>query len=131
MLTDVQALVGSVALTFLMVMTASLLRARAWTPAGLAMAFGNREQMPDAPAFVGRADRAAKNMLEGMILFVALACAARFANSGAEAGMGATVFFYARVVYWFVYLAGIPYLRTAVWSVGIAGLALLARAALS
>jgi hypothetical protein len=37
------------------------------------------------------------------------------------------VFFWARVVYLPVYLIGITYVRSAVWGVGIFGLALMAR----
>ena len=34
-------------------------------------------------------------------------------------------FFWARLTYWPVYLAGIVYLRTAVWAVSILGLAMM------
>jgi uncharacterized MAPEG superfamily protein len=44
--------------------------------------------------------------------------------------LGAVVFVVARIVYWPIYLAGIPGLRTAVWTVGVVGLAVLASAAL-
>ncbi|MBL8682423.1 MAG: MAPEG family protein [Myxococcales bacterium] len=130
MLTDVQALVSATLLTFVMVMSASLMKSKAWTPSGLALAFGNRDNLPEPSPVASRADRAAKNMLEGMVFFVALACAARFANRPQEAALGATVFVYARVVYWFVYLAGVPYLRTAVWFASVAGLVMMGRAAL-
>lgn len=36
----------------------------------------------------------------------------------------------ARVVYWPIYLAGIPGVRTVVWTVGAVGLAILASAGL-
>jgi len=42
--------------------------------------------------------------------------------------LGASVFFWARVVYVFVYLAGIPVLRTAVWAVAVAGMGIIAAA---
>ena len=41
--------------------------------------------------------------------------------------LGATVFFWGRLVYWPVYLAGIIYLRTLVWFVGIVGLVMIIR----
>lgn len=130
MLTDVQALVGSTILTFVMVMAASLMKAQAWTPSGLKVAFGNRDNVPEPPPVTARADRAAKNMLEGMVFFIGALCAARFAGKGAEATLGATIFFFARVVYWFVYLAGVPYLRTGVWFASIGGIALVLKAAM-
>ena len=74
----------------------------------------------------GRADRAAKNMLEGMVVFLAVVLAAQLAGKGAHAAAGASVFFWARLVYWPVYMAGVIYLRTAVWFVSIIGLAMIA-----
>jgi len=39
--------------------------------------------------------------------------------------LGAQIFFWARLAYALVYLGGIPWLRTAVWTVSIVGLALI------
>ena len=39
--------------------------------------------------------------------------------------LGATIFFWARLVYWPVYLAGIVYLRTLIWFVSLFGLFLI------
>ena len=47
------------------------------------------------------------------------------AGKGGQAATGATVFFWARLVYWPVYMAGIIYLRTAVWFVSIIGIAMI------
>ncbi|HEX4340262.1 MAG TPA: MAPEG family protein [Polyangiaceae bacterium] len=131
MLTDVQALVYSTYLTLAMLLTASVLRARAWAPPGLVIALGNRDDVPPPTALAARADRAGKNMLEGLLLFVAAVAAARYAGVTQEkVELGATLFFWARVVYFGVYLAGIPYLRTAVWAVATVGTFMIARAAL-
>lgn len=127
---DVQALVYSSALTLVMLLSASMLRSKGWTPDGMKIAFGNRDNAVEGSALARRADRAAKNMLEAMVMFIAVVAAARFAGRGADAALGATVFFWARVVYWAVYLAGVPYVRTAVWFVGVAGTVMVARAAL-
>lgn len=35
--------------------------------------------------------------------------------------LGATLFFWSRVVYFPVYVAGIPWVRTGVWAVGLIG----------
>jgi uncharacterized MAPEG superfamily protein len=130
MITDIQALVYSSALTFVMLLSASMLRSKGWTREGMKIAVGNRDAVVEASALAGRADRAAKNMLEAMGMFIAVVAAARFAGRGSEAALGATVFFWARVVYWAVYLAGVPYVRTAVWFVGVAGIVMVGRAAL-
>src|SRR5947209_1904723 len=125
MMTTVQALVWSGILAFLMFMVASALCAKIWTPAGMETAFGNRENVPTPLGMAGRADRAARNMIEGMILFLAAILAAHMAGKGAQAATGATIFFWARLIYWPVYMAGIIYLRTAVWTVGIIGIGMI------
>jgi uncharacterized MAPEG superfamily protein len=125
MMTTVQALIWSGILTFVMVMVASAMCAKAWTPDGMVIAFGNRDLVPPPSVQGGRADRAAKNMLVGMVLLLTAVLAAQLAGKGAQAATGATVFFWARVVYWPVYIAGIIYLRTAVWAVSIIGIAMI------
>jgi uncharacterized MAPEG superfamily protein len=112
-------------LTWLMIMTASALRTRG----DLRLAAGNRDALPPPTAVAERADRAAKNMLENLVLFVALVVAVGGRHPD-RAVLGAEVFVVARIVYWPIYLAGIPGLRTAVWTVGVVGLAVLASAAL-
>jgi uncharacterized MAPEG superfamily protein len=39
--------------------------------------------------------------------------------------LGAQLFFWARLTYALVYLAGIPWLRTAVWAVSVIGMLLI------
>ena len=73
---------------------------------------------------------AAYNMLEGMVMFLAAVLAAQLAGKASQAALGATVFFWARLVYWPVYIAGIIYLRTAVWFVSIIGLGMIVYQAL-
>jgi uncharacterized MAPEG superfamily protein len=126
MMTTAHAVIASGILTLLMLLVGSAFCAKAWTPPGAQIALGNREDVPPALGPAGRADRAAKNMLEGMVLLLAAVFAAQIAGKAPEAALGATIFFWARLIYWPVYLAGIIYLRTAVWFVGIAGLAMIA-----
>ena len=125
MMTTVQALVFSGLLTLMMVLVASAFCARVWAPGGAMIAFGNRENVPRPEGMAGRADRAAKNQLEAMAMFLAVVLAAVIAGKGAQAAYGATIFFWARLVYWPVYLAGIVYLRTLVWFVSLYGLFLI------
>jgi uncharacterized MAPEG superfamily protein len=126
-MTDLHYLVLSAALTWLMVMTASSLRTRLWTPAGMRLAFGNRERMPEPSPLAARADRAARNMLENFPLFLAVLLAAHLAHAPAETlRLGAAIFFWARLVYFVVYVAGVPYVRSVVWGVSLVGLVLLA-----
>ena len=119
-------LAAAAVLTWLSLMAASLIRVQAWTPQGLLLAFGNRDNLPPATPLGGRAQRCAANTLENFVLFAALLLAAQL--KGADAGqvlLGAKLFFWARLAYIPVYYAGIIYLRTAVWSVGAVGLVMI------
>ena len=118
-------------LTWLTLLAASLIRVKGWTFAGTLIAFGNRDNLPDATSFAGRATRTAQNTLENFVLFAAIALVAHAAGvASPKVALGAQVFFWARVVYIPVYYAGIVYLRTAVWTVGIIGLAMMIAAML-
>jgi uncharacterized MAPEG superfamily protein len=76
--------------------------------------------------YAGRAQRALANLLETYPIFVALALALTVAGrAGGPGGVGALLWFWARVIYVPVYLAGIPYLRTAVWIVSVVGLLMM------
>src|SRR5689334_14039763 len=122
MLTDVQSLIFSALLTFVMLLTASFVRNRMWSPAGMKIGLGNRDDVAEPTALSARADRAARNMLESMPLFVGVVVAARYAGAPADQlTLGSTLFFWARLAYFGVYLAGIAYLRTAVWIVAVLG----------
>jgi uncharacterized MAPEG superfamily protein len=121
-MTDVQLLLAGAFVTWASLMLASVLRSRSWTPEGKKLAFGNREAMPEPSPVAGRADRAAKNNLENLILFVAAFSAARAAGAPPEAILpGAHLFVWARCAYVVVYVLGIPYLRTFVWLASVAG----------
>jgi uncharacterized MAPEG superfamily protein len=128
---DLRYVVYSTLLLWLMLMVGSLLRVDGWTLRGFRLAVGNRDDVPAPSAISGRADRAAANMLENLILFVALVAVAHLARvTDDKVVLGARIFFWARVAYWLVYLAGIPYLRTSIWLVSVGGLGLIAAALL-
>ncbi len=54
MMTTVHAVIASGILTFLMLLVASGLCAKAWTPPGRDIAFGNRETLPMALGHAGK-----------------------------------------------------------------------------
>lgn len=113
-------------LTWVAIIAASMLRAKAWTPKGLIYMMGNRDQVLEASAMSKRADRAASNTIENFILFVALALVAQAAGTqSALVEQGASLFFLARVIYLPVYYVGIPYVRSLVWAAGLAGLVMM------
>jgi uncharacterized MAPEG superfamily protein len=132
MLTAAQALVFSALLCWLMIMTSSALRSRSWTAHGLVYSFGNRENPPEPSPVAARADRAARNMVENMPLFLAVLLAAHWTGSSPSiVALGATIFFWSRVVYWPLYLAGVPYVRSIAWGSSLLGLGVIGAAALA
>lgn len=93
---------------------------------GLPLLAGNRENFPALTGWAGRAHRAHHNMLENLVLFAALVLIAVVANKTNQTTLlGAQLFFWGRVAYACVYLAGIPWLRTGVWLVSVIGLILI------
>ncbi|MEN1926317.1 MAPEG family protein [Luteimonas qiangzhengi] len=71
----------------------------------------------------GRADRAMHNFLETFPFFAAAALAVVATGSGdAITALGAQLWFWARVVYVPLYLAGIPYVRSMVWALALLGM---------
>ena len=117
--------------TWIVLMLASLSRAKAWTPRGMLLALGNRADMPEPSAPAARLDRASRNTLENFLLFAALVLAAHAAGtSSSQVTLGAQLFVWSRVAFVVIYWAGIPYLRTLAWGIGVAGLGLIAAAML-
>lgn len=130
-MTDTHLLLVAALLTWASLLLASVLRSRSWTPDGAKLAFGNRDAMPEPSPLAGRAERAARNTVDNVLLFVAAFAAARLSGAPPERLMlGAHAFVWARCVYLAVYLAGIPYLRTAVYAVSVMGIAWVGSAAL-
>lgn len=116
-------LLWAVALTFAQMLVAV---GGATLQVGLPALAGNREGLAECKGWAGRAARAHRNMLENLVLFAALVLIAVVAGrTNATTLLGAQLFFWARLVYALVYLAGIPWLRTAVWTVSMVGVVLI------
>ena len=116
-------LLWAVALTFAQMLVAV---SGATLQVGLLALAGNREGLAPCTGWAGRAYRAHHNMLENLVLFAALVLVAVISGkTNATTLLGAQLFFWARVAYAGIYLAGIPWLRTAAWLVSVIGLALI------
>ena len=123
MKTELAMLVGAVALAFIQVVVAAF---GAMRQVGLPMLAGNRENIPDILGWAGRAARAHRNLLENLVLFAALVLAAHAAGiSNAVTVLGAQLFLWARVAYAVLYIAGIPWARTAAWAASVAGMLMI------
>ena len=120
---ELKMLVWSVALAFIQMLIAV---SGAALQVGLPRLAGNREGLPPMTGWVGRAQRAHLNMLESLVLFAPLVLIADITSrDNAMAELGTQIFFWARLVYAVVYIAGVPWVRTAVWGVSVIGLVLI------
>ena len=65
-------------------------------------------------------------MLESLVLFAVLVLVTEITNkNNTMTGLGAQLFFWARVAYTAIYIAGVQWVRTAVWGVSVIGLILI------
>lgn len=120
---DLKYLVWCAALTFLQMVIAAI---GANMTVGLPALAGNREGLPPIEGWAGRAARAHRNMLESLVLFAILVLVAHVTQrANAQTAFGAALFFWARVVYAALYVAGIPWLRTGAWAVSVLGLVII------
>lgn len=121
---DLKYLLFSTILCFVQVLVAA---AGANQAVGLPKLAGNREDLPVIGGWAGRAKRAHLNMIENLVLFAALVLIAVAAGkANATTAMGATIFFWGRLAYAIIYVAGIAWLRTAAWFVSVIGMAIIA-----
>ncbi len=78
---------------------------------------------PPVGKITGRLQRAQKNLFETLPLFIGAVLIAQVGGrDGALTGWGVALYFWARVVYLPLYAFGIPYVRSLVWLVSLAGL---------
>lgn len=120
-------LVASCGLYWLLIMTPA-------TPpllgkGGLKWGVGNRDQVPERPAWIQRSERALNNMQENLIIFAALVLVVHVAGKASPtSALGAEIFFGARLAHAVIYIAGIPVLRTISWTISLVGMGMLVAA---
>ncbi len=120
---ELKMLLWSVVLTFVQMLVAA---AGANGQLGLATLAGNREGLPELTGWAGRAQRAHRNLLENLPLFIALVLIAQLANrTDAMTALGAELFFWGRLAQAIIYILGLPWLRTLAWVVSVIGLILI------
>jgi uncharacterized MAPEG superfamily protein len=110
-----------------------------WVAHVLTQAFTARTEFGDAYLFTprdtepapkglacGRATRALGNYVENYGPFIALALALIATGQGGGLGaVGATIWIVARIVYLPIYLIGVLYARTALWTISVIGLLMM------
>ena len=120
---DLEMLVWSAALTLVQMLVAV---GGATLQVGLPTLAGNREGLPSLTGWAGRAARAHLNMLESLAVFAIVVLVAHLTGRANETtALGATLFFWGRLAYALIYVAGIPWARTAAWGVSVAGIVLV------
>ena len=99
---------------------------------GLAYASSPRDTPPPAVKLVtGRVLRAFHNFRETFVYFaVAVLLVTLLNKTSATTALGAQLYFWSRLVYVPVYASGIPFARTAVWTVSVIGLVMVLGGAL-
>ena len=109
-----------------LILTAAMVKSKMWKPSGMLAALGNRDEQQECTGFPARTDRAARNMLENMVLFTALALVATVGGvTDPHVELGARIFYWARLAYIPIYMIGIPVARTGVWAISVIGMGMI------
>ena len=100
---------------------------------GLLFGVGNRDgQKSEEPAWAERLRRAHRNMLENVLPFGILAFVAHTGGVDPEVtAWGAQLFLIGRIAHAVIYVAGIPWVRTAAFAVSLNGMMTIAWAILA
>ena len=120
---ELSLLIWTAALTILQMLVSAL---GSISQIGLTTLAGNRHNLTETTGWASRAQRAHRNMLESIAVFAILVMSAHHLNiSNDMTVLGAQLFFWGRVAFSIIYIAGIPWVRTAAWGVSLVGLILI------
>ncbi len=121
---DLWTLVATVGLAVLQVTLASIAAKR---QTGMRWALSPRDNPIELTGMAARLARAQANLYESLPLFATLVLVAHVAGEADRwTHMGAQLYFWSRLFYVPAYASGLPLLRTAFWTLSIAGLAVVA-----
>jgi uncharacterized MAPEG superfamily protein len=123
MTTDLTMLAWSAALCGLLWTPYILARIAAW---GVIDAVGYPDAPPAVPEWSVRTQKAHANLVENLVPFAALVLVAHVAGAGNEmTALGASIFFWARVVHTLAYIFAIPWVRTFAFVAGFGGMTMI------
>jgi uncharacterized MAPEG superfamily protein len=123
MTADLTYLVWSVALTMAQLLIV-IVGASVQIP--LPVLAGNRETTVEGKGWLGRAQRAHRNILESLVLFAILVLVSQVSGqANATTALGAAIYFWARVAYAVIYMFGITWVRSLVFGVSMVGLVII------
>ena len=90
---------------------------------GLSTAAGNQHDIAPWTGWNDRLNRAIRNLMEAIAIFVPVVVAVQIAGLNNETtAMGAQMFVIARIAHAVVYTLGVPWVRTAAWFMGVVGI---------
>jgi uncharacterized MAPEG superfamily protein len=93
---------------------------------GLRYMVSPRDEWKNPTGVASRIERSYFNLLETLGPFAALVLVVLYTgNANANTALGAQIYFWGRVLYFPAYIAGIPWLRTIIWTISTCGLALI------
>jgi uncharacterized MAPEG superfamily protein len=92
---------------------------------GVDFAMTGRDEEPPPDRLNGRAEKALRNLLETYPVFVVLGVAAAMGQGDGLSLAGTWIYLVARVVYLPLYVFGVKYVRSLVWTVSAIGLILM------
>src|SRR3954466_14528418 len=121
---EIQMLCWSVVLGLVQLLISTTLAVK---DQGLPYATGPRDTpSPPFAILTSRLLRAFHNFRETFVYFATAVLLVTLMNkSNANSALGAQLYFWARLVYIPVYASGIPFARTAVWTVSVIGLVMV------
>ena len=123
MTVDLWTAVAAIVLAFIQIGLASGFAKRV---TGRTWSVSPRDDAVPLTGIAGRLDRAHRNLMESLPLFLALVVIAHVAGeTNLWTAVGAQVYFWSRVLYVPAYASGVPRLRTTVWQIGMIGLVVI------
>ena len=93
---------------------------------GVEFAATGRDDEPKPNAVNQRAEKALRNLQETYPVFLALAVVAAFGRGDDLSLWGSVIYLVARVIYLPLYVLGVKYVRSLVWTISVVGLILMA-----
>lgn len=129
MTTELTLLAWTIVLAFVYIIAFDVVRTRQY---GAKWNMGPRDgAMPPLSPIAGRLGKAQANLFETLPLFIAAVLIAHAAGIGtSKTVLGAELYFWGRVIYLPLYAFGVPVVRSLVWLVSLAGLAMIVIAVL-
>lgn len=90
---------------------------------GLPTAAGNQHEIDPWTGWNDRLNRAIRNLIEAVAIFAPVVLAVQMLGLNSDVtALGAQLFLAARVLHAIVFTAGIPWIRTTAWFIGVAGI---------